>query len=114
MIDSRIAQTTKLLVEWLVNGEYERLAAYSREVRLTAEQIARAVHDYGHKLRLPPTTAFESLDVVEVTGSSPRKWSVRCDLWTQEEGKSDLSLEMTLIDHGLETLSAEVDNLHVL
>jgi hypothetical protein len=43
----------------------------------------------------------------------PPTWSVRCDLWTVEEGRSDLSLELTVVAAPLGP-TIEVDNLHVL
>ena len=39
---------------------------------------------------------------------------VRFDLWTVEEGRSDLSLEFTLVDGYNERMDFELDNLHVL
>jgi hypothetical protein len=49
-----------------------------------------------------------------VTNATEPTWSVRFDLWTVEEGRSDLSIEMTLIDRGDRDLAVEIDNVHVL
>lgn len=114
MIGRRVADTAERVVEWLVKRNYERIEAYSGGVRLSASHLAKAVADYGRKLTMPPASAFQELDVIEVRGSSPKAWSVRCDLWTEEEGRSDLTLEMTLIEQDGELLAVEVDNLHVL
>jgi hypothetical protein len=114
MIDPRLPRTARQVVRWLVNGDYERIASYTHGVRLSADLIERAVGQYGRKLTMPPEAMFEELDVIEVKGAAPRAWSVRCDLWTEEEGRSDLSLEMTFIDQEGEALAVELDNLHVL
>jgi len=63
---------------------------------------------------MPPVLTLDQLDVIEIDGSDPMAWSVRVDLWTREEGRSDLSLECTLIDGVGDLLAVEIDNLHVL
>ncbi|WP_445367701.1 DUF7668 domain-containing protein [Methylomonas sp. BW4-1] len=113
-IFQRIVVTVKQVVEWLVTGDFVAIERYTNGERLTANLISEAISEYGHKLVMPPSDAFDQLDLIEVVGVSPRKWSVRFDLWTEREGRSDLSLECTLIytDEGL--LAVEVDNIHVL
>jgi hypothetical protein len=113
-ITQRIIDTIKQLVAWLVVGDFSAIEHYTGGRRLSEQLLSDAVLQYGHKLVMPPPEVFESLDVIEVLGSSPRKWSVRFDLWTEDEGRSDLSLECTLIETPSGLLSAEVDNLHVL
>jgi hypothetical protein len=52
-------------------------------------------------------------DIVQVEGVSPPRYSVRYDLWTKEEGRSDLSIELTIqFEHY--GLQVELDNIHVL
>lgn len=113
MMDWNIKDTVRNLVQLLVSGEYDTLEQETKGIRLSAEQIQQALKEYGRHLRMPPEETFNSLDVLEVTGSMPRTWSVRCDLWTHEEGRSDLSLELTLIDEGT-VARVEIDNIHVL
>ena len=110
----RIYSSTKQLIIWLVNGRYEMLQNISNGIRLSAEQLQEAVEEYGHILVLPPDEKFEQIDLIEILNSSPRKWSVRFDLWTEDEGRSDLTLEFTLIEQEGEMLGVELDNLHVL
>ncbi len=64
---------------------------------------------------MPSEASLQKLDVVEVKGAVPRRWGVRVDLWTAEEGRSDLTLELTLVegDGGGEP-AVEIDDLHVL
>jgi hypothetical protein len=52
--------------------------------------------------------------VVEVTESTPPCWSIRADAYTDEEGRSDLSMELTLTESHPGELEVEFDNLHVL
>lgn len=109
---------TKLLiqvVEWLVVGDFNAVAATSGHSRLTAAQIEEAIRSYGRTLVIPPSDALEDLDVVRVMGASEPTWSVRFDLWTLEDGRSDLSLECTICRR-LQSAGAtiEIDGIHVL
>jgi hypothetical protein len=110
---SRIQEATKGVVAQLVTGDYQGLVRRTGGVRLSAEQMRDAVAQYGRRLRMPPDDAFKHLNVVGITVPGPRAWSVVCHLWTEEEGQSDLSLELTLIE-GDRGLAVEIDDIHVL
>ena len=112
--DEKISNTVKTIVKWLVNKQYDHLEKYSNGIILSSNLIKRAISDYGHELSMPPEAAFRSLDVISIEGQKPAKWSVRCELWTIDEGRSDLTLELTLIDGKSEMLAVEVDDIHVL
>ena len=102
------------LIEMLVTGDYEGLERASRGRRLTAEQLRQAVEEYGRELRMPPKAEFSNLDWHEIGDSHPRSWWVLVDLWTVEEGRSDLTLELRLTETGGQQYDLEIDNLHVL
>ena len=106
--------TVHRLVEMLVVGHYDGVEGASRSRRLTAEQLRQAVEEYGRELRMPPDVVFDNLDVNEIEGAIPRAWWMLVDLWTVEEGRSDLTLEIRLTDTGGELYDIEIDNLHVL
>lgn len=110
----KMKAAVRQVVSMLVQGDYETLERLTSGVRLTAAEMAEGVHEYGGSLILPPNDAFENLDVVEVEGSQPREWSVNVALWTAEEGRSDLTLELTLRESGKEIYDVEVDGIHVL
>jgi hypothetical protein len=101
--DARLTTTTRRVIELLVAGEYEAIEQLSNSCRLTAKEIRSAVEEYGERLCVPPRDQFEELDVVEVAASNPKRWSVRIDLWSVREGRSDLSLELTLTCPGSPT-----------
>ena len=113
----KIRDTVHRLVGMLVAEDYAGLEAASRGRRLTAAQLRQAVEEYGRKLRMPPESVFEvfdedNLDVYEL--ASPRSWAVLVPLWTVEEGRSDLTLELVLTDKGEEHYDIEIHDLHVL
>src|SRR5204862_5472520 len=51
---------------------------------------------------MPPAPIEGLVDVVEVGGSNPKRWSVDLQLWTKEEGRSDLTLQMHFTDRSEE------------
>jgi len=109
----RITASAQRVVGMLIDRDYAGLGQMCRDVRLSAQALELAVRDYGRTLCPLPEESWSNLDVVEVTGATPPRFAVRVDVWTVEEGRSDLSLELTLIDEG-EALSVEIDDLHIL
>ena len=117
MNKQKISDTVRHLVGMLVAGDYAGLEAISRGRRLTAEELRQAVEEYGRELRMPPESVFETfdednIDVFEL--ARPRSWSVLVDLWTVEEGRSDLTLDVVLTDTGGEQYDIEIVSLHVM
>jgi len=97
----------------LARKEYAELAKLTNQVRLSEQDITRAVADYGRTLVEPPDDAFNFLNIVQVYGSHALRWSITMPVWTKEEGRSDLSVELTVTDHGND-FSIELDDIHVL
>jgi hypothetical protein len=109
-----IRRRAEEVYELLVRGDYDALARMTRGVRLSAEEIRVAVHDYPYALRPWPPGQPMYIDVIEVTDSNPQCWSISADAYTDEEGRSDLSMELTLTESHPGELEVEFDNLHVL
>ncbi len=108
------SSVVRIVVNMLVERDYGGLQRLTNSTRLTAEEIAQAVKDYGATLVMPPPTVFNELDVVEVENAKPRAWPVRHDLWAAGEGKSDLSLELTLRESANHGYVVEIDGIYVL
>ena len=79
---------------------------------MKADEWRARIADYGRMLRQPPDQDFESADVVSLAGYEASGWSVWYRLWTQEEGKSDLGVELTVYYDG-RTLEIQADDLRV-
>jgi hypothetical protein len=107
-------EATAQVIEMLVGHRYDDLEKRTRGVRLSAEMIAEAVSEYGKSLIPLPSDELANLDIVPVACVGPKTWSVRADLWTREEGRSDLTLEMTVKENRNKEAIIELDNLHVL
>jgi hypothetical protein len=99
-------------VELLVLGRYQDLERLSGGVRLSAQELAKAVADYGRTLVMPPDIG-PSPDYVPITGTHPPAWSVWIPLFTREEGRSDLTLQITLVQNPSGSYKVEIDNLRV-
>jgi hypothetical protein len=110
---AQIREIVRDVISQLVAGNYDALEQRTGGTRLSAEEMREAVAEYGRQLRMPPTEALEDMVIVDITAPGPAAWSVVSDLWTEEEGRSDLSLELTLREekHGI---TIEIDNIHVL
>ena len=113
---TRIRQTVETVLKQLVGGSYQAIEELTRTKQLTSAQIEAAVAEYGGTLIMPPDAVLAKLDVIQVRGEQPPRYSVRCDLYTSEEGRSDLTLELTLIDNNPNAaqLEVEIDGIHVL
>ena len=98
----------------LASGNFEEVARRSNYRRLSASEIAQAVRSYGRELVPLPPEAFSLVDFVSVRGSNPPKWSVVVPLFTKEEGRSDLSLELSLCRSSPHAYAFEIDGIRVL
>ena len=101
------------LVELLSKGDYCEVETLTSGIRLPKDQIEAAIEQYGRTLAFPPEEAFDLMDIVEIRDAFPPAWSVTMPLWTVEEGRSDLSLELTIINEPSGP-RIELDDIHVL
>ncbi|HEX5030244.1 MAG TPA: hypothetical protein VFX78_02155 [Candidatus Eisenbacteria bacterium] len=99
------------VVSLLAAAEYEAIAGLSPAGRLNATDLSDAVAGYGRTLLPLPSHAV--IDYVTIEGTSALAWSVRVPLHTREEGRSDLTLDLTIRQQGTRYL-VELDDLHVL
>ncbi len=103
-----------VVVNLLVGGDFETIEKMTRGRRLSASELEAAVSGYGRTLVGLPPEALDELDVVEIESSNPAVYSVTTDLYTEAEGRSDLSLELRLTDVHDGTYETEVVDLRVL
>lgn len=103
-----VLQVIKLLVE----QRYSELESLTKGVRLGAREIGRAIAAYKRTLVMPPEDSYQLMNVVGVQNAKPPKWSIMMPLWTREEGRSDLSIELTLVKE-IQGFKIELDDIHV-
>ena len=114
VIDSaKLRGTVSAFTGRLAQGDYEGFCRLAKASRLGATEVEQVVLDYGRHLVTLPVEAFQAVDIVPVSNSNPQRWSVVVPLWSEEEGRSDLSLELTVEDSPGPAYSVEIDDLHV-
>lgn len=112
---NRAAHTaTKTVLGLLIDGSYDVIEAMTRSRRLSGADIGRAVEAYGQTLVMAPDDDLWEVDFVVVQSACPVVLAVSVDLWTEESGRCDLTLELRLTDLYEGAYDVEVMDLHVL
>ena len=102
------------VAELLAAGRFEEVAALSGNGGLSALDVRNAVREIpGTLVPLPPDSK-SLLDVVQIGDADSRAWSVIQPLFTAEEGRSDLSLLLTVVANADGSFIVQVDDIHVL
>ncbi len=101
------------VIELLVQKKFSEIVNLTGGTRLDATSIHNALSDYGRTLVMPPDDAYKNMDVIAIKDATPPRWSVRMNLWTVEEGMSDLSIELTVTESG-DDFAIELDDIQVL
>jgi hypothetical protein len=81
--------------------------------RLDADQLERAVDECGRTLVSPTDAWWSSVQVTAISGSASA-FHVAAPVWTAEEGRSDLTVELRLQESIPGVFDTEVLDLHVL
>lgn len=110
-MDRMSRELVENVLSLLVAGDFQGIERLSNGERLTAKEIEDAVREYGRTLIRPPSGDFE-IEEIALRGPGLTGWSVVCELWSREEGRSDLSLELTVLRKS-DCAVVEVDNLRV-
>lgn len=101
------------LVALLSTGSYEQVAAMAPTSRVNAAQMRGAIEQYGRSLIPLPAHGCALIDYVPINGNSTG-WSVVVPLFTREEGRSDLSLTLSMVRIGTGAYAVQVDDIRVL
>jgi RecB family endonuclease NucS len=111
-IPEKLRPALRSIVDELVKGNYAALERDGRAGRVGAEGLQRAITEYRRHLVDLPEEAFAISDAYE-RKNQPGTWTVALNLWTAEEGRSDLTLSATVNEVG-DDVKVEIDDLHVL
>jgi hypothetical protein len=101
------------VVSLLVVGRLDEIERIDRGGRMKAGEWRSRLGAYGRTLTHPPPSDFDSADIVPLRGQEDSAWSVWYRLWTEEEGKSDLGLGLTVRYRGGDDVEIEADDLRV-
>jgi hypothetical protein len=108
-----VLTATRNIVNLISDGQYDRALEMCSASRLSEKDMEVVIKNYRRKFVRPPADFDEYVDLVAIVGRSPSAWSVRVPLWTLEEGRSDLTLELTATDASAGVV-IELDDLRVL
>lgn len=107
-------EVVRKVIEFLAARNYRDLELLTASIRLTSEQIESAVRGYGCTVIPLPSDGVGLIDYVAIQDARPPAWSVYVPLFTQEEGRSDLSVDLTLIETEPSSFAIELNDLRVL
>ena len=102
------------IVVLIAERQYEEAVQFCRGSRLNAEDIKGAVVTYGRTIVPLPQTARSLTSSIRISKAVPPRWSVVVPLFTIEEDRSDLSLELTISEPEPGCPTIQLDGLHVL
>ena len=113
-VPERFRRVIADVVGRIADGDYAGLTRDGIDPHPDAD-LSLWIREYGDRgatiVRLPE----EAWDYAEASPADgvPGTWFVVVDLWTAEEGRSDLSMEATVREVG-DGVEVEVDDIHVL
>jgi hypothetical protein len=136
---NRAVNTTRRIVQMLVEKDYDGLDLLTVESSEAAKQLVHWIEECKEDLTLPPDEAFENvnyhffdsdqtwsncepfpggwsehnLNIYESQNEGDRSWRVDFDMWTEKEGRSDFVLQFDLSEQDDEWL-IELTGLHVM
>ncbi len=114
-LTTEVETELNIVLGLLVDGEYTVLEAMTKGKQLTAAEMREAVESYGRTLVRPPNGALPpDVDVFPIQGAGPRRLFAVMPLMTAEEGRSDLTVELILVEAAPQLWSIEIQNIHVL
>ncbi len=102
-----------MLTNLLASGDFASAERMTGGHRLSAADLERAVSEYVRTLVPLPPEALDELDVVAVQGAELPTFNGDIDLWTSEQGRSDLTLQLELVDRYGGAYKVSILDLHV-
>src|SRR5258706_2479284 len=109
-----LESAVKEVLDLLASDQYEAVEKLTHRRRLNADQIESAISSYGRRAVAPGDGWWGLVEVTPIDVGDAPAFHVAAPLWTQEEGRSDLTIEMRLIESGSGLYDVEILNIHVL
>lgn len=76
--------------------------------------MRRVIDEYGRSLVSPPPEWWDQVTVTPIRTGRSGELFIAAPLWTSEEGRSDLTLELILRDIANGAYEVQIQDLHVL
>lgn len=111
-LNGQLLTAIRCLVADLAAGRFDEIERDGRAGRCAGADLERAIAEYGRTLLPLPDDAHAHIDVIQFD-HDPMGCAVDVELWTVQEGRSDLTLSL----HAWKESSGyrlEITGLHVL
>ena len=112
--EEKLKNTLRYVMKLLVAGDDKTLERISGGQRLSEEEIAGAINELDDSPVMPPEVAFDSFFSIADAADGKKQWYANVDLWTAEEGRTDMTLELTINENGKQIYDIEIDNIHMM
>ncbi|NTS43888.1 hypothetical protein HRG84_23610 [Flavisolibacter sp. BT320] len=99
------------LVQYIVERDFEKIKSLGWMGRVQVEDLKRVIEEYGCTIIPLPNEAFELSKVYYIKDDS--RLDVYIPLWTEEEGRSDLTLFLSAKQQNGHQV-VEINDLRVL
>jgi hypothetical protein len=114
-IEDKIKHSVREIVELLVSENYIKLENMNKIGILTANEVERAILNYGEKLTLPPNDAYDCIDIFKLDNPKEfvKEFSIDFELWANNS-KSDLTLSCEATVDVQDNVIVSLYSVHVL
>ncbi|MBL0214940.1 MAG: hypothetical protein IPQ07_13775 [Myxococcales bacterium] len=111
-MDPQLLQLIEALISDLAAGRYAKIVSEGHAGQLLEDEIRSAVLAYGCQLTELPAEDKRLIHIYPLD-SNPKDLRLEVELWTEEEGRSDLTLSLTAT-WSPSGYRIAIDDLHVL
>jgi hypothetical protein len=105
---SLLATPAAMDVNLLVREQYDVVEAMTEGRNLSSDALRRAIEQYGRRLVSIPDNERDAFEPRRVPDSTPTLYHAAVHLWTQEEGQSDLTVQLAFVETTHHTFDVEV------
>jgi hypothetical protein len=109
-----IYAAVRAIVDLLVKRDFETLEFAASPANRKPADLKAAIEDYGRTLVAPDDTWWSTVETTPINSSAGGGLHVAAPVWTAEEGRSDLTLELRLKPDTAGRQVIEVLDLHLL
>jgi hypothetical protein len=110
-LEPELFEAVRRIVAALVAGRYAAVVANGQGGRVSESEMDARISEYGRTLVPLPDEAMATIDMYPQDGN-PDEFAMDVPLWTQEEGRSDLTMLVRVRRQG-GSYHVEIDDLLV-
>lgn len=97
-MNPRVNLVLRRFLSALADGKYVEIEKMTHGKHMSAKELKQAVEMYGRRIVMPPDSVLPQLLDVIAAGGRGTEYSVWLDLYTEEEGRSDLAAMLRICE----------------